>query len=317
MTTITRNNVLSRVGIDVSQAKSGAEALLQSKLNWNVSARELFHAAPAPEGHLDARGIPTHRAFVRDDNEGVLGVLTKDFTPVQNEKVLAFFDPFLQSGDATFEFAGSLRGGKTVWAVAKLNKAPIVIKGDDTVSKYLMAVNSHDGTMAMRVQLLPFRPACSNVLSRAAGFGNLIRLFHSKEVESNLDKVQRIVNAANASFEATEKQYQELARHDVDQKSLKKFVKIVFEPHNVDEQRKLLAVQKAEEIITRLFETGAGNDLDGAKGTYWGLYNAVTEYLTHEKGRTEDSRLYSCIAGDSVKVGEKALQTALEMALAR
>lgn len=316
-TTITRNNILARVGIDVSSAKSGAEALAQAKLNWSVSPRELFHSCAAPEGHLDARPIPTHRAFVRDDNEGVMGVLTKDFTPVQNEKVLAFFDPFLESGEATMEFAGSLRGGKTVWAVAKLNKAPIVIKGDDTVSKYLMAVNSHDGTMAMRVQFLPFRPACSNVLSRAAGWGNLMRLFHSKEVEQNLDKVQRIVNAANASFEATEKQYQELARHDVSQKELKKFVKIVFEPHNADEQRRQLALAKAEETITRLFETGAGSDLDGAKGTYWGLYNAVTEYLTHEKGRAEDSRLYSCIAGDNVKINQKALDTAIEMAISR
>jgi phage/plasmid-like protein (TIGR03299 family) len=316
MTTITRNNILAKVGINCSQAKTGAEALVTSKLNWNVSARNLFFTSNETIPSHVAE-IPTHRAFVRDDNEGVLGVLTKDFTPVQNEKVLAFFDPFLESGDAMMEFAGSLRGGKTVWAVAKLNNAPIVIKGDDTVSKYLMAVNSHDGTMAMRVQFLPFRPACSNILARASGLGNMVRLFHSAKVNENLDQVQRIVNAANATFEATAKQYQELSRHDVDQKSLKKFVKIVFEPHNVDEQRKELALKKAEEIIQRLFETGAGNDLEGAKGTYWGLYNAATEYLTHEKGRTEDSRMFSCIAGDSVKLNQKALDTALEMALSR
>jgi hypothetical protein len=125
-TTINRPNILSRVGIDVSQAKTGAEALVQSKLNWNVSARELFHS-----GTPDKMGkeIPTHRAFVRDDNEGVLGVLTKDFTPVQNEKVLAFFDPFLASGEASLEFAGELKGGKAIWACAKLNRAPIIVKG--------------------------------------------------------------------------------------------------------------------------------------------------------------------------------------------
>lgn len=314
MTTITRNNILARVGVNCSDAKTGAEALIMSRLNWNVSARELFHASDREQvGNVTP--IKTHRAFVRDDNEAVMSVLTKDFTPVQNDKVLSFFDPFLESGDATFEFAGALRGGKTVWAVAKLNSAPIVVKGNDTVNKYLMAVNSHDGTMAMRVQFLPFRPVCSNVLARATGLVNLVRLRHASKVYSNLDQVQKIVNAANASFEATAEQYQALANRNVKAKDLKKFVKIVFEPHNVNEQRNELALAKMEETIQRLFETGAGSDLASANGTYWGLYNAASEYLTHERGKTDDTRMYSACFSSAAKMNAKSLKTALEMAM--
>lgn len=314
MTTITRQNILSRVGVDVSKAKTGAEALVMSKLNWNVSPRELYFAGAAPEDSLDPRPIPTHRAFVRDDSEAVLSVLTKDFTPVQNEKVLSFFDPFLASGEATFEFAGQIKGGKSIWACAKLNRSPIVVKGDDTVNKYLLAVNSHDGTRAMRVQLLPFRPACSNILQRLDKIGNFMRLLHSKNVEANLEEVQKIVNASNAAFEATEKQYQKLAARGVKEKDLKKFVKIVFTPHNADEQRQELALEKHEETIRRLFETGAGSELESAKGTMWGLYNAVTEYLTHERGRSEENRFASLVVGSEARLGEKALEAALVMA---
>ncbi len=43
--------------------------------------------------------------------------------------------------------------------------------------------------------------------------------------------------------------------------------------------------------IETLFQRGRGNDMAGVKGTGWALYNGVTEYLTHERGRTQDTRL--------------------------
>jgi hypothetical protein len=36
-------------------------------------------------------------------------------------------------------------------------------------------------------------------------------------------------------------------------------------------------------IGTRLFRDGTGQHLDGAQGTRWGLLNAVTEYVDHQR----------------------------------
>jgi hypothetical protein len=43
--------------------------------------------------------------------------------------------------------------------------------------------------------------------------------------------------------------------------------------------------------IDVLFERGRGNDMAGVKGTAWAAYNAVTEYITHERGRSDDNRV--------------------------
>lgn len=309
--TITRPNLFTSVGKDVSSCRTGAEALAKAGLGWNVSARELFHAPPPQNDSM--REVPTHRAFVRDDNERVMSVLTKDFTPIQNDKVLEFFDPFLEAGEASFECAGELRGGKTVFAIAKLNRAPIVVGKEDTVNKYLMAANSHDGSMALRVQFLPFRTVCSNILNRFTRGSRLLRIVHSKQIQQRLDQVQTIVNAADGEFQATAEQYKALAKRGVRKQDLEKFVKLVFEPHNADEQRKLLAVEKMTETITRLFETGAGSELKTANGTLWGLYNATTEYLTHERGKTDDRRLYSACFYENARIGAKAFKVAMEM----
>jgi hypothetical protein len=59
------------------------------------------------------------RAVVRADSHEVLGVVGSGFTPLQNAQALAWFDPWLASGLVTLETAGSLRGGRIVWALAR------------------------------------------------------------------------------------------------------------------------------------------------------------------------------------------------------
>jgi hypothetical protein len=48
-------------------------------------------------------------------------------------------------------------------------------------------------------------------------------------------------------------------------------------------------------------------------GTWWRAYNAVTEHLTYDRGRAEDSRLNSLWFGELVRINGRALQTALEL----
>jgi phage/plasmid-like protein (TIGR03299 family) len=153
---------------------------------------------------------------------------------------------------------------------------------------------------------------CANTLAMAHDdkASSYIRIMHSKNVNQNLDKVQEIVNASNARFEATAEQYKALARSKVNQNDLQKYVYDVFKIDEQDE-RKELARKRHLEDITRLFETGYGSNLKSAKGTYWGLYNAVTQYLSYERG-TEEHRLNQVWFGDGANINKQALKVALE-----
>ena len=67
------------------------------------------------------------------------------------------------------------------------------------------------------------------------------------------------------------------------------------------------------ERVVELLDTQKGLDLVPAvRRTAWQAYNAVTEYLTHEHGRSEDTRLNSQWFGASANVNRKALSMALE-----
>jgi hypothetical protein len=65
--------------------------------------------------------------------------------------------------------------------------------------------------------------------------------------------------------------------------------------------------------IALLFERGRGNDLPGVKGTLWAAYNAVTEFLAHERGKDNETRLDSMWFGGGASINQRALTTAVQM----
>jgi hypothetical protein len=92
--------------------------------------------------------------------------------------------------------------------------------------------------------------------------------------------------------------YRRLRDKGINQNDLACYVRQVFGIKSKQlngQQRRIL------ESCFRLFEEGRGADLPGVRGTLWGAYNAVTEYLAYERGKGQDTRLASLWFGDSAR----------------
>lgn len=294
--------------IKEDQVVTSEDAIVASGLDWNVSTKPLFLA--------DGTQAPSN-AVVREDNNRILGVVSKEYVPLQNKSAFTFFDPFIQSGEAIYETAGSLREGRRIWVLAKLNKDPMVIAKGDEVEKYILLSNSHDGTMAVRAGFTPIRVVCQNTLSMAMNndASQLIRLKHTKNLQENLSRISEIMNLANQRFEATAEQYRFLANKTISRQDLERFVKLVFvgEKYVEMEKQGLNPASRILENVIPLFEKGRGNDLASIKNTAWSAYNAVNEYLQYERGTDVDLRLDKMWFGDSANLNQKALSIITKM----
>lgn len=275
-------------------------------LDWEVELVPLLTA--------DTQAKVDHRAVRRTSDGKVLGVVGSRYAPLQNKDAFAWFQPFLDAREAALHTAGSLRGGSRVWVLARLNRDPLVIAPGDEVEKFILLSHGHDGSLAVRAGFTPVRVVCANTLAMAHGSdaSKLIRLKHTKDVLENLENVREIMNLANAEFEATAEQYRRLARKSINQGDLRKYVRRVLKVE--DGENFSPRLQNIADEIARLAEAGRGNDLPSIRGTYWSSYNAVSEWLTHERGRSEDSRLNSLWFGDSAITNRHALNVALDMA---
>lgn len=305
------------LGKIIQEAPTVADAIKLAGLDWKVLSRPVYQGIGD-----NFKQVPDFQALVRSDNDFTLSIKTDNYHPLQNDHAFDFFNPFLESKMATLETAGSLKNGKVVWVLATLNKAPIDLGGGDLIQKYLLLSNSHDGTMAVRVGFTPTRVVCNNTLTIATSEGRFntgnkgIRIFHGSKVKENLDEVQQIVNAYDATFDATAEQYERLSKKQISSKDLAQYVNVIFDlnPGAVDE-REQLRTKKQQETIVRLFENGAGSNLKSANGTYWGAYNAITEFLTHEAGRStelgQEARLFQNWFGKAKVKNEAAFEYAL------
>jgi phage/plasmid-like protein (TIGR03299 family) len=301
-----------KLGRVIKDAPSMEQVLELAGLNWSVSLRPLHMTMPDGSSKTVAEN-----AIVRDTDNSVLGFTGKRYRPLQNSDALEFFRPFQESGLCSFETAGSLRQGQKIWIMASLNGAEMEIVKGDAVRKYLLLSNGHDGKMGIRVGFTPVRVVCANTLAMAHGSNEskLIRVFHSSKTMENLETLRETINAANASFEATAEQYRHLANRGVNAGDISKYVDLVFyNGKQAESDREKIARETLNENITRLFEAGHGNTMTNVSGTYWALYNGVTQYLSYEQGRSDDSRLDSLWYGANKDLNKTALESALVMA---
>lgn len=299
-----------RLGNKMVGAPTIEEAIVAAGLNWKVSTEPVFSGAGEKVSALLTR---------RDSDKSILGVVGPSYVPLQNSEAFKFFQPFIDSKEASIETAGSLREGKRVWILAKINRDPLVIKGNDTVEKYVLLSNSHDGTLAVRAGFTPVRVVCANTLQLSINdkASKLIRIKHTKNVVQNLENVQEIMNLADSQFEATAEQYRLLASKEINSKDLEKYVKLVFNTTSrvIEAEGDLSKInnKRIMEEIVPLFEKGRGNDMVEIRGTYWAAYNAITEHLQYSRGSGEATRMDSMWFGQAATLNKKALETALVM----
>lgn len=313
------------LGTVVQQAPSIEEGLKLAGLDWQVDMVPLA----TPDGR-----IVTHRATVRSSDKRILGVVGPGYKVLQNAEAFEWARPLVDSGLVELHTAGSLREGERVWMLARIKGDPMEIVRGDLVERFILLSNGHDGKLACRVGFTPVRVVCANTLAmaHAKGASKLIRVLHTDAIHKTLDELREIMNLAASEFEATAEQYRSLAQRSCNLDDLAKYVKIVFRKDppsggNGEGSARMNGIEvvnpemtdtSSEQTLGKilpLFESGRGNDMAGVRGTWWAAYNAVTEYISHERGQSADSRVDFAWHGPGVALNRKALEAASSLSM--
>lgn len=294
------------LGKIISQAPTVAEGMELAGLNWTVGKEQL----------ICTDGTKTDAFAVRrDTDKRILGVVGPQWTPLQNVEAFDWFQPFIDAKLATLETAGSLRNGERVWVLAQIAFDPSEIVAGDTVRKFMLLSNGHDGKLAVRVGFTPIRVVCANTLraSHESEASKLIRVRHNAGVKAKIDNLRDIMNLANSEFEATADKYRFLASSMYKQADIIKFVRKIVGIGETETEISTRKVNICKEIF-ELIDSGIGQDIPGVRGTWWGAYNGVTQYLNYSKGNNSDNRLNSLWFGEDYKLNMKALDLCLDFA---
>jgi phage/plasmid-like protein (TIGR03299 family) len=253
----------------------------------------------------DTLRVHGQNVVYRSDTFAPLGLVTDRYKLHQPKDVLDFFNVLMQSAGFKLEVAGAIKGGKRIWALANTNKEACVL-GDDAVRGYLLLSTSFDGSTATVGQFTSVRVVCNNTLSAADNevAPSRFNITHGREFDASLmrDKLGLVVSG----FDGMMDKYRHLARQQIGVTFVKDFLTNLF-PANFDPKTAEFKPSRGYNKVLELFEgKGMGADLQGAGGTRWGLLNAVTQYIDHDKGHNVDSRMNNAWFGNGNRMKTEA-----------
>jgi len=311
------------LGTIVKGAMTSADAIKLAGLDWQVIKEQLGYTFGGIPQKADAW------ATLRSDTGAQLGTVGSRYVPVQNGEGFEFLDSVIGEYGATYESAGSLYGGRSVWMLAHMPQHAFKVNGD-AIEPYVCFGNSHDGTGAAWCYPTSVRVECANTFrtsNRDRVKGLSIR--HTGSVQGKIAAARQALGLAVKGFEEFKEAGESLVNKSCD---IRHYANDVLDA--VLEMTAAKAAMGADVLASTLAVTQASRDLAAKsferkiehraellndileryesarchpRGSAWAAFNAITEHADH----SDFGRKVGTLEGrrsrrfESVMVGER------------
>jgi len=290
----------------------------QAGMDWSICSTPVRYQADQVGALGSIMSFEDQKVLYRSDTKAALAVVGNRYQVVQPKEVLEFYRDLTEVSGFELETAGVLKEGRKFWALAKTGKST-ALKGSDVVNGYLLLATSCDGTLATTATPTTVRVVCNNTLTIALnGATSAIKVPHSTSFDAQVVKKQ--LGIAVSQWDSFMYRMKTLSERKVKtRESENYFLKVICNmdtrPQAQSDSVSGLLNERALKKVQALYEGhGRGAELAAAQGTAWGLLNAVTEFVDHERrARSQEYRLDSAWFGQGANLKQRALDQALQL----
>jgi phage/plasmid-like protein (TIGR03299 family) len=297
------------LGQELNQDASFDEWQVAAGMDWSIqSSPVLFNAENTNNDSVEL--FTGKNVLYRSDNNAPLSVVTNRYKVVQPVEVLHFFKSLVEENGFKLHTAGTLFGGKRMWALAETGNFGEVSKNDG-VGGFLLLSTSCDKSIATTARFTTVRVVCNNTLSMSINDNsNMVSFSHLQKFDHEAVKA-KLANSV-AAFGSFMEMAKLLRKQRLGGSNAVEFVrKLLLTNDQLLDNEYPYDKNRAFSKIMDLFEGDAkGSEL--VEDSKWGMLNAVTEYYDHHAtGRTRDSKLNSTWFGEGNKVKNRAVELLL------
>lgn len=300
------------LGKSLEPTNSFQEALEQAELNFKVRKGPIFFANDSGE-HVP---FANRQATYREDTQEALGVVTPNYSVIQNDEAFTAFDSILSNNEVTLTDARVFMNGARLCLLGKFTE-PIRVLGDE-VNPYLMFVNSHDGRTACIIHFSPIRVTCTNVLPMASQRKDMpecVAIHHTGNTTQKLQDAAETLSLARGFFLSFTERSHILARRAVTGGELDRFFQTVFNaPKDRAEWSRNLE-NKLDTVATLFDQSEFPNS---TKDSWWAAYNVAAEYMdwkvSARTGQVSERATRSAWLGSARLAKRRAFELAMNYA---
>jgi phage/plasmid-like protein (TIGR03299 family) len=274
------------------------------------SARKGFQLAQAdwsvisqPVHDPDMNPWEGYRGLHRSDNGARLIIQPDSYKVIQNSELLKVAEAF--EAHASLSAVVVLRGGLRVSFTMEITDACADVLPGDAVRCYLVGATGHDGKLAFQILFSPVRVVCQNTLSQAIGIAangeqsHRVKIRHTLNADQLIKGIPQLIDVQRRQFSGGVEELKAMAAQPCPMAQFRSYVSAVFADQlsgTINAERgnpasarpKILEDLPQWEILNRKFSGAAiGADIPGFSGSIWHAYNCITEFLTHDAGKTK------------------------------
>jgi len=316
------------------------EALKVGNLDWEVEKRPIMTAdtdmVVVPNVYAIGRVGPELNQMGEKKFIPFESTVKGRYTIVQNAEAFNFFNSAIEEGAACIETVGALGNGEKVFAMAKVPENFEPVKGEH-MEKYILLSTSHDGSANIMAAFTTIRVVCWNTLSAAISEAssknrsnkkrgkqgnNIVKIRHTKSAQKRIDEAHLLLEASERYWEKLSEAYRAMAMADMTRLDVIGFVADMFPGKKVKLQSSKGGFIETEQVSTRtennrvkvldLFEGQAIGSHKGIAGTPYQMYQAITQYIDHERSIRKDSnRWEASVFGSGEAMRQKAFEKLL------
>lgn len=283
--------------------KTTEQILDECNLNWNVVKKPLIYAGECtPEAnnglhHTDYYGI------VREDTGEVFTTVKEGYTPTQNSTIIETMQNIAGNNDLIITKAMSINGGRKILVQMQKPDNNMTIGNQDT-KQYVYAINSHDGTSALKFGFMNTVIFCQNQYSWLNS-NSLKGYVHKQSIQDKVKDLPTILN-----FDGQEERIAKLHEMSFQPIKMEQAVQLVDYLTGMDSTQ----YGWADNYTTRKMNIRDHLNMCISKETNrlgqnkWGLFNGVTMYTTHYKSvpNRKNGREESIYTGTGQKMSDNA-----------
>lgn len=278
----------------------------QAGMDWSINEAPVCFAPGKRKATIP---FPDNKVLFRSDTQAPLSVVSQRFQVVQPREILEFYRDLTEVSGFELEAAGVLKGGRKLWALAKTGES-FALKGNDVSHAYVLLATGCDGTLATTALLTSVRVVCNNTLAVALKGGTgAVKVPHSTRFDPQQVKEQLGISVS--TWDDFMYRMKALSERKMKHAEVERYFASVF-PEFSGKSTSANRETPANKALVLYEGNGKGAQLASSKGTAFGLLNAVTQFVDHERrARNPDYRLDSAWFGQGATIKQKALEQAL------
>jgi phage/plasmid-like protein (TIGR03299 family) len=250
------------------------DLLTDTKTNWGVTKKPL----------ICADGYPTESfGLYRNDNNKWLGTVGRQYELMQNSTLAE--NIIEASMDISEKFrGGELYGGKKVYYQAQLTDTHIA---NDTIKRYVTALNSHDGTSSIGFGFTNQVVVCQNTFHIA--MKDVSRFRHTASAQQRVELARQEINRMLKIESGLMDNYKRMADVKISTAVTKRVIADLFgfNDEDFDKDTKDFSSKKLNDLAK--FKRILDSELSSHGQTLWGLFNAVTWKTNHQDVKKDKS----------------------------